>query len=104
MATAPLVAFEESHPDVCMRVRYEDLAGDPYPGDLFAFIGVEAPHAGLPGQDSLGEERPSTGPAYRVPFPADQVPTPLLTRADCLTRELGYESLTDLRPGPLSGA
>jgi Sulfotransferase family len=88
--TAPLIAFEESHPDACRRVRYEDLADDPYPDGLFAFLGMEAPRPSLADQASPADAPPPDG---RAPFPADQVPAPLLTQADGLAGKLGYPPL-----------
>jgi hypothetical protein len=92
--TAPLVEFEQSHPDVCMRVHHEDLADNSYPAGLFAFLGMTAPHVGPAGQVSTARTTPPAAPAHREPFPADRIPVPLLAHADRLTRELGYKPLT----------
>jgi hypothetical protein len=90
--TAPLIEFEQAHPDVCMRVRCEDLAGDAWPADLLAFLGIEAPRFGhrWPDDPSHGSAQPST---LNAPFPVDNIPGPLLARADRLTRELEYPPL-----------
>jgi len=91
--TAPLIAFEESQPDACRRVRYEDLADDACPSDLFAFLGMQAPRPGIANPESPDDATPSPRPADRAPFPVDQVPAPLLAQADSLARKLGYPSL-----------
>jgi hypothetical protein len=101
--TTSLIAFEEAHPDACMRVRYEDIADDPYVGDVRLFLDMDPARAGLTDQETPGEWIPSVGRAYRAPFPADQVPAPLLAQADGLARKLGYESLTPARQGPAGG-
>jgi hypothetical protein len=90
--TAPLIEFEEAHPDVCMRVRCEDLA-DTCPADLLAFLGIEAPGTVHRGPDDPSHDSPPPGPALHAPFPVDSIPGPLLARADRLTRELGYPPL-----------
>jgi hypothetical protein len=92
--TAPLIAFEESHPAACRRVRYEDLADDRYPDDLFPFLGLQAPRLGLAGREDPDDASPSSGRADRAPFPADQVSAPLLAQAESLTSQLGYPPLT----------
>jgi hypothetical protein len=91
--TAPLIAFEESHPDACRRVRYEDFTDDPYPADLFEFLGMEARRPGLADLESPDDASPSPGRVDRAPFPVDQVPAPLLAQADNLARKLGYPLL-----------
>ena len=91
--TAPLIALEETHPEACRRIRYEDLANDPHAGDLFAFLRMEAPRAGLADPKRPGEANQSRGLVDRAPFPADQVPAPLLSQADNLACKLGYPPL-----------
>jgi len=91
--TAQLIAFEELHPDTCRRVRYEDLADGQYPGDLFAFLGMEAPRPGLADLMSPDDAKPALGRAGRAPFPADQIPAQVLAQADNLGRKLGYPPL-----------
>jgi hypothetical protein len=102
--TAPLIAFEESHLDACRRVRYEDLADDPNPIDLFEFLGMEAARTGLARPKSGDYANPSHGPVDRAPFPAEQVPAPLLAQADSLAGKLGYPPLaTDGGPSNSAG-
>lgn len=91
--TAPLIAFEESHPDVCRRIRYEDFADDPYAADLFEFLGIKAPMPGLADPESPDDANSSPGRVDRAPFPTDRVPAPLLAQADNLARKLGYPLL-----------
>lgn len=91
--TAPLIAFEESHPDACRQIRYEDLADQPYPADLFSFLGMEAPLSFLADPKSPDATNPSHGNVGRAPFPADQVPALLLAQAEDLARKLGYPPL-----------
>jgi len=91
--TDPLIAFEESHADACMRVRYEDLGDDSYLDGLFAFLGMQPPRLGLAEPESPAGVNPPHGRADRAPFPADQVPPALLAQADSLARRLGYPPL-----------
>lgn len=92
--TAQLIAFEESHPAACRRVRYEDLADEQYPDDLFAFLGMAAPRPGLADLISPDAAEPAPERAgRRAPFPADQIPGPVLAQADNLARKLGYPPL-----------
>jgi hypothetical protein len=93
-ATAPLVEFEEAHPDACIRVRCEDLADDSYHAELLAFLGIEPPRPGHRGPDVASRDSAPSGQATHAPFPAENVPAPLLAQADRLTRKLGYPSLT----------
>jgi hypothetical protein len=94
--TEQLIAFEESHPAVCRRVRYEDLAADPHrvAGSILAFLSgspepAEQPHsAGY--QDLASSDAPQ---AARTPLPADQIPPQLLTRIDKLMTDLSYPRL-----------
>jgi hypothetical protein len=91
--TMSLLAFEQAHPGICRRLRYEDLAADSLSG-LSDFLGLSDP-----GPDSaawLYDEaaepvRDATGPA--VSFPAGQLPPPLLDRANSLMQRLGYRPL-----------
>lgn len=100
-ATAPLIEFEETHPDTCMRVRCEDLVDDAYPADLLAFLGIEAPRSGHRGPDAPSRDSPPPGPTLHAPFPVDNVPGPLLAQADRLTRKLGYPPLRVNEPALL---
>jgi hypothetical protein len=91
--TALLISFEESHPDACHRLRYEDLAADPAPG-LPDFLGLDSPQPTTPGW--LEADEAATGsPAddFTAPFPAGQIPHPLLTQANQFLNNLGYEPL-----------
>jgi hypothetical protein len=91
--TGPLIEFEQSHPDACHRVRYEDLITDQHSG-LFTFLGLENPHlhprrGARPDGASLGSG--TAGP--RTAIPADQIPTALQAHANNLLATLGYAPL-----------
>lgn len=96
--TTQLITFEESHPEACRRVRYEDLAGDQYPDGLFAFLGAEAPRPGLADLMSPDDAKPAPGRPGRAPFPVEQVPASARAQADSLATKLGYPPLgSDIR-------
>jgi hypothetical protein len=82
--TGSLLRFEAAHPQACLRVRYEDLAGHPgTAGQILDFLGLEPDGAaGVPWR-----EEEEAGPA-RVP--ASQIPPPLLRDVDELMSRLGY--------------
>ena len=89
--TTSLLAFEQAHPGICHRVRYEDLAGDSVSG-LSSFLGLAdqgpVPSAWLY-EDSAVPARGTTSPGPG--FPAGQLPPPLLERASALMESLGYQ-------------
>jgi hypothetical protein len=98
--TSALLAFEQSHPQACRRVRYEDLAAGPQPG-LFDFLGLDDPIQDTPGWDRADEPLASSradGPG--MPIPVGEIPPPLLAHASELAKALGHEPM---RPGQLAG-
>jgi len=96
-AAGPLAQFEAAHPEVCLRVRYEDLAADPgVGGRVLSWLGLQA--AGqLPGPAAA-----AGGPGMAAPVvlegPAGvafgRLPTALLARVNEISAELGYGELT----------
>jgi hypothetical protein len=97
--TRSLIEFEEAHPEVCRRIRYEDLTEEAHADALLAFLGLQAPdpdilipaHVDVAAQAYESENGPPPGDADdRVPFPADQIPPPLLAQAHSLLTKLGY--------------
>jgi hypothetical protein len=95
--TQPLLDFEDTHPDSCLRVRYEDLDADPRAAGLFAFLGLDNPDHGTPSPAAAawpGTDTAPVGPAPRSPFPVGQLPLPLLAHANDLTEKLGYPPLS----------
>jgi hypothetical protein len=88
--TAPLIAFEQSHPEACQRVRYEDLAAGPHAG-LLAFLGLDNTQPGSPGSaatDGADSRSPADDPD--APIPVEQIPLALLAQANDLLQQLGY--------------
>jgi hypothetical protein len=88
--TAALLAFEQEHPGICHRVRYEELGGDS-PSGLPDFLGLAEPGsrpAAWRYDETADFASGSAGPA--TDFPAGQIPSPLLERASDLMGELGY--------------
>jgi hypothetical protein len=94
----PVLAFEQDHPDVCLRLRYEDLAGDPGEAErgIRKFLGLQEQDASLPelpdgtgGQALAGADAPGCG----ADLPAGQIPPPLLTQINSLHAKLGYPPL-----------
>jgi hypothetical protein len=104
-ATA-IAAVEEQHPDLCHRVRYEDLVAAPEEtaAGLFGFIGA-APAPGITGRCFTGE-RERFGPAdYKIwstsaitgdsvgrgeSIPAGLIPEPITVAINELAGTLGY--------------
>lgn len=93
--SSALMAFEESHQESCLRVRYEDVATqrETTLKDVFAFLGLaadvvagtgEAFAAGI-GTGLAGEPaRPA------VTLSLERIPSPLLAQANDLLSRLGY--------------
>jgi hypothetical protein len=79
-----LITMERDHPDICRRIRYEDLAV-PEP-NLFEFLGLNDP----------GADRtiwPITDPVQSAPappIPTGEIPPRLLEHANELMSQLGY--------------
>jgi protein-tyrosine sulfotransferase len=94
--TGPLLAFEQSHPQACLRVRFEDLtlARRKTAERISSFLGI----VGLEGPGSRAVDnhtRPepgSTGP--EAEFPVDLIPPALLAQANGLLSLLGYPALS----------
>lgn len=95
--TQPLLDLEDTHPDSYLRVRYEDLDADPRAADLFTFLGLDNPDHGTPRPAAAawpGTDTAPAAPCPRSPFPAGQVPLPLLAHVNDLTKKLGYPPLS----------
>jgi Sulfotransferase family len=94
----PLLAFEEAHPESCLRVRYEDLATEPdrVKRDLHEFLGPEEGTAlpSLPGGDDPA--LPFTGPmapGCGAELPVGLLPSALLAQVNDLQGKLGHPPL-----------
>lgn len=88
-----LIQFEEDHSDACRRLRYEDLANGLRDADLPTFLGIEQPDHNLTVREvasNISQNHPSS---RHPPFPANQVPLPLLAKAQELATNLGYPLL-----------
>lgn len=87
--TDSLLKFEASHPGICFRIRYEDVARDPCTaaGKLAESLGL-AFHAPWPPADEEGDD---TGDA---PVPAEQIPPALRSTVDALLTRLCYPPLS----------
>lgn len=97
--TEQLIAFEESHPAVCRRVRYEDLIAEPHRAadGILAFLSGSSEPAAQPGSAQRQDLGPAGGPqAGRPPMPTDQIPPALLPRVSKLMTDLGYRM--DMNP------
>jgi hypothetical protein len=103
---AAIAAVEEAHPELCHRVRYEDLVDDPESvmQGVYAFLGVgPAPGAA---QACFSGERERFGPAdHKIwatssvsgdsvgrgeSVPAGMIPPPITDAINELTGKLGY--------------
>lgn len=112
--TAALLNFEEEHPSVSIRVRYEDMALNPTAtvNAIWEFLQIEpaplSPDAALSGHHGTGPgdhkvdfttriEATSVNKAAAVPF--DHIPRPLLDRLNALHSAVGYNPIsTDATP------
>jgi hypothetical protein len=94
--TTALLNFEQAHPGICHRLRYEDLGDDSLSRSALPdFLGLEEAATGLPApprDEAAGQVRYAGGPDDS--FPAGQVPAPLLSRANSLMRQLGYQPIS----------
>jgi hypothetical protein len=94
---APVLAFEQDHPQACLRVRYEDLAAGPGQAEnsIRDFLGLRSPSIALPelpGDPVMamtGADRPGCG----AELPASQLPPLLLAQVNELHTRLGYPTL-----------
>jgi sulfotransferase family protein len=85
--TEQLLQFEDAHPGSSLRVRHEDLAGEPgrAAGAISAFLDVDLPAAGFLARG--GDEAAADGLGK---LQADQIPPPLLARVNELQDLFGY--------------
>jgi hypothetical protein len=100
MHTRNLLAFERAHPQACLRVRFEDLAGAHETAEkLTAFLGL----TGIDDQAVPGEgEQPQPGAENSSPeadLPVELIPPGVLEQANDLLRQLSYPAL-DVVPNP----
>jgi putative sterol carrier protein len=103
-------AFEESHAEICARMRYEDLVSDPEAtmARLCAFLGIDWDPAHIapdrvfknPSRFGVGDHKvrytrtispESVGRGWRVPI--ELIPESLRQRVDSLSEALGYPPL-----------
>ncbi|HEY2670177.1 MAG TPA: sulfotransferase [Rugosimonospora sp.] len=116
------LAFEEAHPQACLRVRYEDLAADTErtAAGIGEFLGLTdgyplpgmAPGSATGGPSGAARDGPSgaardgasggdggwasagaDAPGCGADFPCGQIPVPLLTQINALHAGLGYPPL-----------
>jgi hypothetical protein len=91
--TEALIAFEQAHPEVSRRVRYEDLADSDESDGLLAFLGLPVHASGKAERTVPGHDSQASGHHGRDPFPAGQIPASVLADADDLMTKLGYPPL-----------
>jgi hypothetical protein len=85
-----LLAFERAHPNVCRRVRDEDVTFGLHPS-LLGFLGLD--EAGPSPVARLEAATPAAMDEAGSPFPVGQLPAALLAQAELTTGELGYPPL-----------
>lgn len=92
--TAALLRVEDDRPGACLRLRDEDLAGDPAAADrIAAFLGTGGPPLpAIPGPAQVPSRTPDPALAVLV----EQIPAQLSSQIDELQARLRYP--------PLSGA
>jgi hypothetical protein len=95
-----LLGFEESHPEACLRIRYEDLfrGQDETADQVEEFLGLGLSKIGrmpsLPGNDSTKQGQPSADiPGCGDGVPVEQIAAPLLAQVNELQKKLGYPPL-----------
>lgn len=96
----PVLAFEEAHPQSCVRVRYEDLAADPAhtEGGILKFLGLDVRGPWLPELPGTANGNGPQEPHGVLPepganLPVAQIPGPLLAQVNDLHAQLGYPPL-----------
>jgi hypothetical protein len=92
--TGPLIAFEQSHPGICCRIRCEDLP-DGLDAALCAFLGLAGLGPAQAGWDqadwlSASGTEPAIDAGLEAAFPVDQIPPALLAQANDLMKALDY--------------
>jgi hypothetical protein len=93
--TGTLLEFERAHPQACLRVRFEDLAGAQHEtaAKMTAFLGLaDIDGQALPG----GGSRPQPAPENSGPeadLPVDLIPPGMLEQANDLLGQLSYPAL-----------
>jgi hypothetical protein len=98
--TEQLLAFEDAHPESCLRVRQEDLASDPdrHISEIFKRLEFDTADLIQPGRQSGDQQvtADASGPSgcHADPSPPlSQLPPPLLAKASELHMRLGYGPL-----------
>jgi hypothetical protein len=96
--TAALLAFETGHPAQCLRIRYEDIDGQPGTAATIAsFLGLSAAgnrpalQAGVSGAGAVPESAES---AAEQDIPVAQLPPALLAEVSDLLERLDYPRLS----------
>jgi hypothetical protein len=93
-STEPLLEFEQAHPDTCLRVRYEDLTGQPdrARAEIASFLSLE--------EDDPATRYPMAADPHSAPaedhadgeaqIPLGRIPQPVTTLVSQLMDRLGY--------------
>lgn len=91
--TAQQLEFEQANPEVCQRVRVEDLAENAAQAmpDISDFLALDGAHVSPHGWD----QQAGTGtPDAALGLPLNLIPAPLLAQVNDLHRSLGYSPVT----------
>jgi Sulfotransferase family len=97
-STKAILDFEETHPECCRRVRYENLTSSPgeVSVEIASFLHLE--QGGHPAQPLIDIDQISASSEKRnlsaLPVPVDWIPEPLAKLVDQLMTRLGYQSIT----------
>ena len=102
--TEQLLRFEEAHKGACLRVRHEDLAGEPArtSAAVFEFLGEclppgsvldLLPETPLPENPLPETPLPEPDEGSRARIPAGYLPGPLLAVVNGLQERLGYPAI-----------
>jgi hypothetical protein len=97
--TRSLLDFETARPEICLRVRYEDLVSQPLAEEcrIREFIGLDNQLNTLANEtDSATEITKAGHPGCGADFPAERLPQQLLREINDLQLLLGYPKLSAL--------
>jgi hypothetical protein len=99
----PLLEFEKAHPGICLRLRYEDLVGDPATTeqDVLKFLDLPYEAPALPPVPDAAQPAVTgaDAPGCGADIPAGQIPAFLGTQVNALHAQLGYQPLPARQAG-----
>ncbi len=94
--TGQLLAFEQSHPQQSLRVRFEDLtrAQHETAERISSFLGIVGFECQAAATEDSHSQPESDGTGSEAGPPVDLIPPAILAQANDLLRQLGYPALS----------